>query len=110
MITNVGPVHIELVGSLEGVARAKAELLQHVPVAIIPADVPLLDPYLPEDLDVVVLRCLAKDPALRYPDAEILEAALGRCSCASSWDKAQARRWWLGGRLAPAVDNGEGRP
>jgi UDP-N-acetylmuramoyl-tripeptide--D-alanyl-D-alanine ligase len=53
VITNVGPVHVELVGSLEGVARAKAELLQHVPVAIIPADVPLLDPYLGEDLDVV---------------------------------------------------------
>lgn len=53
VITNVGPVHIELVGSLEGVARAKAELLRHVPVAIIPADVPLLDPYLGDDLDVV---------------------------------------------------------
>ncbi|MBE2314692.1 UDP-N-acetylmuramoyl-tripeptide--D-alanyl-D-alanine ligase [Solirubrobacter sp. CPCC 204708] len=53
VITNVGPVHIELVGSLEGVARAKAELLAHVPVAVIPADVPLLDPYLREDLDVV---------------------------------------------------------
>lgn len=53
VITNVGPVHIELVGSLEGVARAKAELLAHVPVAVIPADVPLLDPYLGEDLDVI---------------------------------------------------------
>ena len=53
VITNVGPVHIELVGSLAGVARAKAELLAHVPVAIIPADVPLLDPYLREGLDVV---------------------------------------------------------
>ncbi|MDA0182026.1 UDP-N-acetylmuramoyl-tripeptide--D-alanyl-D-alanine ligase [Solirubrobacter phytolaccae] len=53
VITNVGPVHIELVGSLEGVARAKAELLAHVPVAVIPADVPLLDPYLHEGLDVI---------------------------------------------------------
>lgn len=53
VITNVGPVHIELVGSLEGVARAKAELLSHVPVAVIPADVPLLDPYLHADLDVI---------------------------------------------------------
>jgi UDP-N-acetylmuramoyl-tripeptide--D-alanyl-D-alanine ligase len=53
VITNVGPVHIELVGSLEGVARAKGELLAHVPVAIIPADVPLLAPYLREGLDVV---------------------------------------------------------
>ena len=36
VITNIGPVHLELVGSLEGVARAKAELLAHVPVAVDP--------------------------------------------------------------------------
>jgi UDP-N-acetylmuramoyl-tripeptide--D-alanyl-D-alanine ligase len=53
VITNIGPVHLELVGDLAGVARAKAELLAHVPVAVIPADAPLLDPYLREDLDVV---------------------------------------------------------
>ena len=46
VITNIGPVHLELVGSLEGVARAKAELLAHVPVGIIPDGVPELEPYL----------------------------------------------------------------
>jgi UDP-N-acetylmuramoyl-tripeptide--D-alanyl-D-alanine ligase len=53
VITNIGPVHLELVGSLEGVARAKAELLAHVPVAVIPADAPVLEPFVPPDLDVV---------------------------------------------------------
>ena len=53
VITNIGPVHLELVGSLEGVARAKAELLAHVPVGIIPDGVPELEPYLRPDLDVV---------------------------------------------------------
>ncbi|HEX6021390.1 MAG TPA: UDP-N-acetylmuramoyl-tripeptide--D-alanyl-D-alanine ligase [Solirubrobacter sp.] len=53
VITNIGPVHLELVGSLEGVARAKAELLAHVAVGIIPDGVPALEPYLREDLDVV---------------------------------------------------------
>jgi UDP-N-acetylmuramoyl-tripeptide--D-alanyl-D-alanine ligase len=53
VITNIGPVHLELVGSLAGVAKAKAELLEHVPVAIVPADEPLLEPYLRDDLDVV---------------------------------------------------------
>ena len=56
VITNIGPVHLELVGSIEGVARAKAELLAHVPVAVVPADVPELAPYLRDDLDVVALR------------------------------------------------------
>jgi UDP-N-acetylmuramoyl-tripeptide--D-alanyl-D-alanine ligase len=53
VITNIGPVHLELVGSLEGVARAKAELLDHVPVAVIPAGTPSLEPFLRPDLDVV---------------------------------------------------------
>ena len=53
VITNIGPVHLELVGSLEGVARAKGELLAHVPVAVVPADEPLLSPYLRPSMDVV---------------------------------------------------------
>jgi eukaryotic-like serine/threonine-protein kinase len=48
----------------------------------------------PADLEAVVLRCLAKDPTERFPDAESLEIALGRCLCASSWNKALARQWW----------------
>ena len=56
VITNIGPVHLELVGSIEGVARAKAELLAHVPIAVVPADVPELAPYLRDGLDVVALR------------------------------------------------------
>jgi UDP-N-acetylmuramoyl-tripeptide--D-alanyl-D-alanine ligase len=53
VITNIGPVHLELVGDLHGVARAKAELLAHVGVAIVPAGVPELEPYLRPELDVV---------------------------------------------------------
>ncbi len=49
---------------------------------------------LPVDLDDVVLRCLAKNPADRFPDAESLEIAFGRCACATSWDKHLARQWW----------------
>jgi hypothetical protein len=58
-----------------------------VPVSKIRDDVPA-------DLDAAVLRCLAKDPEERFPDAESVEIALGRCTCASSWDKALARQWW----------------
>jgi UDP-N-acetylmuramoyl-tripeptide--D-alanyl-D-alanine ligase len=51
VITNIGPVHLEQVGSLEGVARAKAELLPGARTAVVPADEPLLEPYL-EGLNV----------------------------------------------------------
>jgi UDP-N-acetylmuramoyl-tripeptide--D-alanyl-D-alanine ligase len=47
VITNIGPVHLEQVGSLEGVARAKGELLAGVRTAVVPAGEPLLDPWLP---------------------------------------------------------------
>jgi serine/threonine-protein kinase len=62
-------------------------------------------PGIPEDLERVVLRCLAKDPADRFPDAESLEQALAECTCASDWDAKHAARWWLevGRPAAPAM-------
>jgi len=55
LITHVGPVHLELVGSVEGVARAKAEVVACLPpggIAIAPVS-PVLDPFLArDDLDV----------------------------------------------------------
>jgi serine/threonine-protein kinase len=58
---------------------------------------------IPEDLERVVLRCLAKDPAERFPDAERLERALDECICAGEWDLAQAARWWRGSGRAATV-------
>jgi UDP-N-acetylmuramoyl-tripeptide--D-alanyl-D-alanine ligase len=48
LITNIAPVHLELVGTVENVARAKAELIDALPpggTAVVP-DEPLLEPYL----------------------------------------------------------------
>ena len=55
-ITAVGPVHLEFVGDVAGVARAKAELLQALPsgaTAVVPAGVPELEPHLRDDLNVI---------------------------------------------------------
>jgi UDP-N-acetylmuramoyl-tripeptide--D-alanyl-D-alanine ligase len=44
VVTNVGPVHLELVDSLDGVARAKGELIDALPAggtAIVPEDFPV---------------------------------------------------------------------
>jgi UDP-N-acetylmuramoyl-tripeptide--D-alanyl-D-alanine ligase len=44
VITNVGPVHLELVGSVEGVERAKGELVAALPAggsAVVPEDFPV---------------------------------------------------------------------
>jgi UDP-N-acetylmuramoyl-tripeptide--D-alanyl-D-alanine ligase len=56
VITNIGPVHLEQMGSLEGVAQAKAELLVGLydgATAVVPSDEPLLEPWLREALKVV---------------------------------------------------------
>ena len=48
IVTGVGPVHLELLGTVEDVAAAKAELLEALPadgVAILPHDEPLLAPH-----------------------------------------------------------------
>src|SRR5262249_58593495 len=47
LITNIGPVHLELVETVANVARAKAELIDALPrggVAVVP-DEPLLEPF-----------------------------------------------------------------
>jgi UDP-N-acetylmuramyl pentapeptide synthase len=48
VITNIGPAHLEFLGSLENIAKAKAELIDALPpggVAIVPPE-PLLEPHL----------------------------------------------------------------
>ena len=55
----IGPVHLEQMGSLEGVAQAKAELIVGLydgATAVVPSDEPLLEPWLREALEVVTLR------------------------------------------------------
>jgi serine/threonine-protein kinase len=48
----------------------------------------------PDDVQAVVLRCLAKKPADRYHDAASLEQALAACAVASEWGEEQAAAWW----------------
>ncbi len=69
-------------------------------------------PEVPADLEAVVLRCLAKAPGERFPDAGSLDAALSHCACAGEWTEARAAAWWSerGGEDAstPSADAGAG--
>jgi len=54
VIVNVGPVHLELLGTVERVAAAKAELIRDLPsgaACVVPASEPLLHVHLRSDLD-----------------------------------------------------------
>lgn len=51
-------------------------------------------PDVPPDLSQVVMRCLAKRPADRYPSVAALAAALDRCEVPRRWSHTRAAQWW----------------
>jgi UDP-N-acetylmuramoyl-tripeptide--D-alanyl-D-alanine ligase len=58
IVTSVGPVHLELLGTVERVAQAKAELIESLPpggTAVVPAGEAYLEPYLERD-DIRIFR------------------------------------------------------
>ena len=71
VISAVGPVHLELVGSVDGVARSKAELVTALPpdgLAIVPISAHL-EPHLRDDIEI--LRVPPVDVELREDGAHI---------------------------------------
>jgi len=73
VITNVGPVHLEKVGTLEGVIRAKTELIDALPpggTAIVPAD------FIVARQDVEVVR-VGEDVRLESFQPPLLRTSLG---------------------------------
>lgn len=66
---------------------------------------------IPEALEQVVLRCLAKDPQERFQTARDLGAALAQLADISPWTTEDSRRFWqgeratkLGRREAPTME------
>jgi serine/threonine-protein kinase len=71
---------------------AIAVMIAHARDAVVPPSE--VRDGIPEDVERVVLRCLAKDVTLRFQDAESVERALAECLCASDWDQEHAAGWW----------------
>jgi UDP-N-acetylmuramoyl-tripeptide--D-alanyl-D-alanine ligase len=69
VIVSIGPVHLELMGTIEAIAAAKAELIAGLPpggTAVIPAGEPLLEPHRRTDVTTVTFGA---DGGVRLIDA-----------------------------------------
>jgi serine/threonine-protein kinase len=67
--------------------------IQHVTAAPRrPSDVASIQ--LPPELEDLILRCLAKDPAARFESASQLAESLESLPRPRDWTRADARRWW----------------
>lgn len=53
-----------------------------------------VNPGVPEDLERIIIRCLAKMPANRFQDVQSLAEGLRTCACAGQWTTADAAQWW----------------
>jgi UDP-N-acetylmuramoyl-tripeptide--D-alanyl-D-alanine ligase len=82
VIVNIGPVHLELLGSLEAIAAAKAELIAGMAAGstvVVPVEDPLLAPHLRADLKTITFGERA-DVTLEQvlSDGTVLISAHGR--------------------------------
>jgi serine/threonine protein kinase len=67
-------------------------LISHARDAVQPPSQFVAD--LPSDVEAIMLKCLAKDPAERFASAADLGRALAACSVADEWTRDDAASWW----------------
>lgn len=83
VITNIGPQHIELLGSVDNIAAAKAEVLRFLPedgAAILPADDEYLD-FFTDQLDTAQTVTFGTNPSAEYGVNHLVVEENGNVSC-----------------------------
>jgi UDP-N-acetylmuramoyl-tripeptide--D-alanyl-D-alanine ligase len=78
VITNIGPVHLELLGSVEDVAEAKAELIAALPshgVCVVPAVAEALRPHLRKEVRTLTFANLPDGGSGSLEDIERIAGA-----------------------------------
>jgi serine/threonine-protein kinase len=83
-----------LCGADPFVATSWPQLLLEIATQVPPPPSSRLGRSLPGGLELLVLRCLAKDPACRPQTARTLAAELLASTDLDGWTEADARTWW----------------
>jgi len=68
-------------------------LIQHIQASPVPPSIRSGRP-MPQALDDLIMRCLAKKPADRPASADEIAAELDRIELDRPWGQADAREWW----------------
>jgi tRNA A-37 threonylcarbamoyl transferase component Bud32 len=63
------------------------------------------NPFVANDLQAILQRCLAKSPAERFQHASELDEALAQCRCPAEWTEQRCLAWWEE-RQSPTADPG----
>ena len=100
LVTSIGPEHLELVGTVEDVARANAEAIEALPpggIAVVPADEPLLEPYLGRDrVESAASIAATVEPvaatALAVPRRRAQRSSSSCRSRSATWPRTSSRR------------------
>jgi UDP-N-acetylmuramoyl-tripeptide--D-alanyl-D-alanine ligase len=94
LVTSIGPEHLELVGTVEDVARANAEAIDALPrggIAVVPADAPELARHLSRaDLDI---RCFDRTSVARATAGVPRDGSSDNLSLESPTAAVTASRW-----------------
>jgi serine/threonine-protein kinase len=93
-IYNVGAVaYFLLTGKLLFERTSPLQMLHaHASEVFVPSQE--FEDVTPPDLQAIITRCLAKDPARRYQDAGSLDRALAECASSGRWTDERAEEWW----------------
>ena len=63
-----------------------------------------------QDLELLVLSCLEKQPDRRPSSAHELNVGLRKCRAAQSWTEEERRAWWKQFRTTPAISAASSAP
>ncbi|MGN6871122.1 MAG: UDP-N-acetylmuramoyl-tripeptide--D-alanyl-D-alanine ligase [Solirubrobacteraceae bacterium] len=96
VIVSIGPVHLELLGTIEAIAAAKAELIAALKpsgTAILPAGEPLLEPHLRTDLATITFGHSGDVRLVRSEEDEVeIDLAGRRVVLEVPFEQAHLRR------------------
>jgi hypothetical protein len=65
-----------------------------------------LNPAVPDDVELIIMRCLQKSPDDRFQSAAELATALEDCDDYGRWSREHARSWWQEREL-PQIQNAD---